>query len=514
MKRKRARVNNSHYHMTTMDMGQIIPIDVQEVIPGDTMVKATSALVRCSPLNFPVMHKVHVLIEHHYIPNRIIWPDFEKFITGGENGEDATVHPTMTLATTDFQVGSLFDHMGVPPVEGAVVNALPIRAYQKLYNWRFRDQQLVTAIPVGIGNGNDTTTSRAIQTAAWEKDYQTTCRPEPQLGESVEIPLGTSAPIIANSPGLGSQYQDAGGGNVTDLKRQANLFNGNPIEQLGGDYTDAAPHQIGTSVSGPQQDAEILVTMPGDMTADLTAATAVQIRELRQLSAIQIMRETRNNEGARYPEYTRSSFGVVPADARLQEPEYLGGGRQTIQFSEVLQTAPETGEGVGNMAGHGIGTVRSNAFKRHFSEHGFVITVIIVRPVAVYADSLHRSWMRQIKEDYYQPELAAIGDQMVYKGEVFLQGTAADTEGFGFNKRYAEYHHMPSQISGNMRTTLSGFHFARQLGSMPALDSAFINCFPSTDPFQSTSDGQLWVYTNHKVKMKRVIGSNVMPRLI
>lgn len=504
MKRSRARVNNSHYHMTTMDMGQVVPIDIQEVIPGDTMVKSTSALVRCSPLNFPVMHPVHVLIEHHFVQNRTIWDNFEKFITGGPDGEDASVHPYMIQEEAQAQVGTLFDHLGIPRVTGVKFNALIVRAYQKLVNWRFRDQQLVTPIPVSTGDGNDTTTGRNMFQAAWEKDYPTTCRPEPQLGLDVEIPLGTSAPVITpTNPIIADEYTSVGGSNPRTLRSGAGAIGGGD-ELLGAN----------TGGSTSNEDVEIPIQLPGDMYADLTAATAVQMRELRQLSAIQVMRETRNTQGARYPEYTRSSFGVVPADSRLQEPEYLGGGRQTIQFSEVLQTAPETGEGVGNMRGHGIGAVRTNSFKRHFTEHGWVITVMVIRPVAVYQDALHRSLMREIKEDYYQPELAAIGDQMVYKGEIYAQGTSADTEGFGFNKRYSEYHHQPSQVTGFMRTTLSGFHFARSFGSMPGLDQDFIQCLPSTDPFQATSDGQLWVMNNHKVKMKRVIGSNVMPRLI
>jgi len=490
---KRHKHGLSSTFLASMDLGEIIPINLVEVLPGDTFQKATSALIRCSPLLAPVMHKVNVDIYDFFVPNRLVWDDWEDFITGGEDGEDASVYPTITTpVSTGFAVGSLADYLGVPPgVASQPISALPFRGYALIFNEWFRDQDLVTPLTIDTTSGPDTTTSTALQNAAWPKDYFTSARPWEAKGPEITIPLGTSAPVLGiglsetEAPTVTSgQIRQTGGVTLTIANTDGNRAYNN---------TDN-PWRI-------QQGTGSNLQFP-NIRADLTQASAITLNALREAAALQRMQEARARYGSRYPEYLRY-MGVRYSDARLQRPEFLGGGRDVIQFSEVLQTGPGT-DPVGDLKGHGISGMRSRRWRRTFEEHGFMFTFIVVRPKSIYADGLERPWNRRFKEDFWQPELQFIGQQAILNKEVDF--SHATPEGvFGYQDRYDDYRSAWSRIAGDFRTTLDFWHFARIFGSSPALNEAFIECVPSEEPFAVPSEDVLYITANHSIQARRLV---------
>lgn len=502
---KRSKHSLSHYKLLTCNMGELVPVAAMEVLPGDTMQMATSMLVRTSPLLTPVMHPVHMRIHHWFVPNRLIWTNFESFITGGSDGLDATVAPTITPNTgSGYAVGSLADYLNVPTgVDDLPHSALPFRAYDLIFNEFYRDEQLQTPVTISKGDGADTTTGITLQNVCWEKDYFTSSRPTAQLGAAVTMPLGTSAVVkTANAADLytganpGIRFLVAGSGTGMASGRLFRsgvngMFESTTVDNTGG-----------SSV------------YPSNLYADLSTATAATINQFREALALQKYEEARNMYGSRYTEYLRY-LGVRSSDARLQRPEYLGGGRQTIQFSEVLQTGVTTSgtpsTGVGTMLGHGIGAVRSNRFRRFFEEHGWVISLLSVLPKTMYVQGLPRAYSRGTKTDYYQKEFEHIGQQTVLNKEVYWQH-ATPNGTFGYQDRYDEYRRQESTVSGDFRSTLNMWHLARIFASDPALNSTFVGSNPATRIFQSTSSDQLYIMANHNVQARRMLSRVGGPR--
>jgi hypothetical protein len=485
---KRSKHNLSHYKLFSCDMGELIPCGLTEVLPGDTVQHATSALVRFAPLVSPVMHPVHCRIHHWFVPHRLVWEDFEDFITGGPDGDDASVFPTITFGGgSGAAIGSLADYLGVPTgVDGIEVSALPFRGYALIFNEWYRDQDLVTELTIDVTSGADSTTSTALQQISWERDYFTTSRPWEQKGTAVSLPLGTSAPIS----GIGKNNQTYG------------TSSGNVYEPGQSSATDMS---VGNSWSGL---GELRVQDDGTgfpaIVADLSNATAASINELREAFALQRYQEARARYGSRYTEYLRY-LGVRSSDARLQRPEYCGGGRQTIQFSEVLQTAEGGSTPVGNLLGHGIGALRTNRYRKFFEEHGYVFSFLSVRPKTMYIEGLPRHWNRRVKEDFWQKELQHIGQQEVLNKEVYA--AHATPEGvFGYQDRYDEYRRTWSSISGEFRdSTLNFWHMARDFSSDPALNSTFVECVPTDRNFASSTNDTLYVMANHKMVARRAV---------
>lgn len=485
---KRSKFSLSHYRLLTCDMGELVPIGLTEVLPGDTMQQATSLLVRVSPLNAPVMHPVHVRVHHWFVPHRLVWADFEKFITGGPDGNDASVFPTITFGGGGAAVGSLPDYLGVPPgVDNLEVSALPFRAYALIFNEWYRDQDLVSPLAISTASGADATTSTTLQRCAWEKDYFTSARPWPQKGDEVTIPFATEAPVV--STGQNITIRTSG---FPNEERSLNTSGSSPFPLVYTGTTDAG----GAVRFGNNTGLE----------ADLTGATSISINDLREAFALQRYAENRARYGSRFTEYL-AYLGVRSSDARLQRPEYLGGGKQVIQFSEVLQTSPESGEGVGNLLGHGIGAVRSRRYRRFFEEHGYVVSLLSVKPKTMYAQGLARTWNRRVKEDFWQRELQHIGQQEILNKEIYAPGASPD-EVFGYQDRYDEYRRAESGIAGDFRGPLDFWHYARIFSAAPTLNGTFVTSEPTKRTNQDTSSDVLWVMANHSIQARRLVAAS------
>ena len=473
---KRSKFSLSNYKLLSCDMGELVPIGLTEVLPGDSIQQATSCLVRTAPLLSPVMHPVKVEISHYFVPNRIIWDDWEKFITGGPDGMDASVFPTIGFPAGGPEIGTLADYLGVPTdITGATsVSALPFRAYALIYNEHVRDQDLQTPLVISTASGVDTTTSTALQNANWERDYLVSARPWEQKGPAITIPLGTSAPVVFSETG-------ATPGTRTIQRGGASAVAAINVTQAG---TNSAP----------------LVA-----NANLTGVSGVTVNILREALALQRYEEARARYGSRYVEYLRY-LGVRSSDARLQRPEYLGGGQQTIQFSEVLQTAEGT-DPVGDLKGHGISAHRTNRFRRFFEEHGFIVSLLSVKPKTMYSQGLARHWNRRTKEDFFQKELQHIGQQEVLNKEVYASHSNPNGI-FGYGDRYDEYRRNLSTVSGEFRTTLDFWHLARTFSSDPALNAAFVKAVPSERVFAVPSTDVLWIMAKHNIQARRIVSSN------
>lgn len=508
---KRSKFSLSHYKLLSMNMGNLVPIGLTEVLPGDSIQQATSALLRASPLMAPVMHPVHVRIHHWYVPHRIVWDDFEDFITGGPDGYDDSAFPTVTLTfsagsppTGTNLVGGLPDYLGVPPaINNLTVSALPFRAYALIYNEWYRDQDLVSPLPISTESGPDTDTSLDLVNVAWERDYFTSSRPWEQKGPSISIPLSGDAPLSPSTAPI-----DVPGGtlNFNSGAGSGASFSNQPLRALqGGSGNYGAV--FGTSTGAINREAFLSSNLSADLSgvsADLSGVSAITVNQLREAMALQRYEEARARYGSRYVEYLRY-LGVRSSDARLQRPEYLGGGKQTIQFSEVLQLAPGDDQPVGQLRGHGIAAVRSNRYRRFIEEHGYIISMISVRPKTIYTQALPRTWNRRIKEDFWQRELQHIGQQEVLNKE--LKANHADPEGlFGFQDRYDEYRRSESMVAGEFRTSeLDFWHFARTFAGNPALNGDFVTSTPTTRPFAIPSEDTLYVMANHSIQARRMV---------
>lgn len=493
---KRSKHNLSNYQLTTADLGQLIPVGCVPALPGDTIQHSTNLLVRFQNMLAPVMHPMTARVHHFFVPNRHLWnkKDFfgeaddsngswEDFITGGADGNNAEAPPTITTTTT---AKNLEDYLGLPRVAGLSVNAMPVRAFNAVFNEYYRDQDLVTA-----RLADDVT----VPKISWEKDYFTTCRPWTQKGSDVTIPLGSTAPVM-------------GVGAVNQSYTSDTLYFSD-----GTSATQSSTSPSGVNALGAIEGS----TGYPNIYADLSAATGANINDVRRAFALQRYKEARARYGSRYVEYLRY-LGVIPEDMRIQRPEFLGGGQTQVNISEVLATGDNSAsvpaQYAGKMRGHGIAAMRSNMYRRTINEHGYIVTMFSVRPKSLYNDGIHREWLREDKEDFFQKELQFIGQQAVTNAEVYA-GAATPTDTFGYNDRYMEYREHPSKITGEFRTSASNYwHLARIFGAEPALNSSFVECDPSDRIFAEQTNNNMWITAQHKMVARRLVSKSAPGRIL
>ena len=471
----RADIPRSRFAMqktlkTTFDSGLIVPIMCEEVLPGDTFNVNVTMFGRLATPIFPVMDNLHLDSFFFFVPNRLVWTNWVKFMGEQDNPADSISYtiPQQVSPAGGYAIGSLQDYLGLPTVgqvgAGNTVShsALPTRGYNLIYNQWFRDENLQNSRIVDKGDGPDASaaTNYAILRRGKRHDYFTGALPWPQKGGvAVSLPLGTTAPI-AFTTGASTAFT------VNDSSGTKKMF-----------QTDGVPGNAiigGTNATGSA------------LYADLSAATAATINQLRQSFQIQKLLERDARGGTRYTEILRSHFGVTSPDARLQRPEYLGGGSTPINISPIAQTSSTGVSGSttpqGNLAAMGTYMAQGHGFTQSFVEHGYVIGVVSVRADLTYQQGLRRHWSRSTRYDYYFPVFAMLGEQAVLNKEIYVTGGSTDSQVFGYQERWAEYRYNPSEITGLFRSTAAGtidpWHYAQKFTSLPTLNSTFIQDTP------------------------------------
>lgn len=515
--RRRSTFGLSHYRLFSAKMGYIYPIACYEVLPGDTFRQSTSLFLRLAPLVTPVMHPVHVKIHSWYVPYRLLWEDWEDFRTRGPEGTDASEVPYITAPSGGFPVGSLADYLGIPTgIEGLTVNAFAFRAYNYIFNENYRDERVQDELPWVMTGGADTTTSTALAPSPWGRDYFTTASPTPQTGPEVSIPVNltqagepsysitsTGSPTFkATQFGKTMQGQKLQASWETINAANATLRFGNAAPTIPG----ATLGNTGSANANKSGVAPLEWDNPAlkvNFTAGNPELGSINIADWREAMAMQRFEETRSLWGARYNEFLMD-MGIRPSDARLQLPEYLGGGRQTIQFSEVLQTAPGGEDPVGALKGHGIGAMRTNRFRRFFEEDGIVLTFAMVRPIGVYMQGLHKMWSRRSFAEFYNYQFEHLSQQPVYTRELYAGVTDKDKV-FGYQNIYDDYRSIPSQVSGEMRTVLNSWHMARDFSNEPVLNGDFMTSPPTNRIFAAQENDTLYCMAHHTIHSRRLL---------
>ena len=477
---RRSVFDLSYEKKLTCDMAQLIPVMCDEVVPGDVFKIGNQAVVRFQPLVAPILHEINMYVHYFFVPYRILWDDWEDFISGGVDGQFADPIPEWEPTITTE--GSLWDFFGFPvgvDPDGAYPLDFPRRAYNLVYNEYYRDENLQTEVAL---------TNETILNRGWEKDYYASALPWQQRGTAPALPIS----------------------GTTHAEWAIDKFDPGPP------YSTTGVNIAGNRFQSSSQVA--YRALMNSNTVDLSSATTFDIADLRLAFQIQKWMERNARAGVRYTEFLRAHFGVSPRDERLQRPEYIGGSKAPCIISEVLQTSStDATTPQGNLAGHGITVSDAYCGKYHAQEFGLIIGIMSIMPRSAYSQGIDKQWLRKTKYDFYFPEFANLSEQAILNAEICATNNPAHNQDiFGYQGRYDEMRTKNSQIVSGMRTTFDYWHLGRQFntGSPPVLNENFIKCVPRKDIFAVPSEPGLIVNFANIIKAFRPLPYMAVPGLI
>lgn len=573
----RSNFNLSHEVKLTCEIGKLVPFLCREVVPGDKWRVNSQFLCRFAPMLAPIMHNVNLYTHFFFVPNRLIYKDWEEYITGGADGTETPVAPFLEvkkyqhdykgLMTSSLVNNSLCDYLGLPckqaqgtiidtssPIAlGTRISALPFAAYQMVYDQYYRDETLDPEFDYCLDSGEVHEEVQEqllkLRNRAWRKDYFTSALPWPQRGQDIVIPFADEAPIVQKDGGKVFIKFDS---EVNHPFKLLDVRGENPAFRAlasGTYYIHAKDNSAGevkqpgvvvgarndsiTSSSPVQATSALRFDPNGSLVvderdwqhvkADLRNATGITINDFRRLLRVQVWLERNARGGARYTEQLRAHFSVLPQDSRLQRAEYLGGGRVPLIVSEVLQNSAGTQESPqGNMSGHGMAAAsRENRIKHFFPEHGFLIGILSILPTPSYQQGIERMWSRVDKLDYYFPEFANLGEQEIKEKELYAADGTKNELTFGYAPRYSDYKYIPSSVHGDFRNSMNYWHLGRIFSNAPSLNSDFIHCDESKDGLNrifavETSDvsKHCWLQIYNDIRASRPMPKFGVPKII
>lgn len=517
----RSKFKIEHAHKTTFDAGYLVPIYVDEILPGDTFSLQMHAFARMATPIYPVMDNLYLETFFFFVPNRILWDNWQRFM-GEQISPGAST--SFVVPTLDYSEGfpplSVFDYFGLPtqgqgtPGTFYTINSLPFRAYNKIFNQWFRDQNLTDALPEPFGD-SDNVAYYSLQRRGKRHDYFTSCLPFVQKGVAPTLGLGGILPVQTNG-----QTPSFTAPTSATPTQQRSLLGGRPTADTLGVSSSGDPLAAGANIP-------LIFGANTGLQVNLADAAAVTVNQLRLSFQVQKLLERDARGGTRYTEILRSHFGVISPDARLQRPEYLGGGSTPINITPIAQTAGTATAGnstpLGTLSAFGTASVHGHGFTQSFTEHGYVIGLASVRADLTYQQGIRKMWNRSTRYDFYFPVFANLGEQAVLNKEIYWSNNdALDDAVFGYQERWAEYRYHPSRLSGLFRSTtpgtLDGWHLAQRFNSLPTLNNTFIQENPPMDrvlAVGSAANGQQFIFDSiFSVEATRAMPMYSVPGLV